>query len=179
MNVKNKIVVLLLAGFFLAGFGKKAEAGFYTTLRSTAVQVVVASSFSAGVEVLSVSYSTGSSTLGDQFIVLIDTDALENDTSALGQTLKGGTTLQNVAYGRGRYPVEQYLTPPIVVFTTAPLNNPSGASTGFTKIDFRDGNGCGVPANEGVLALQPGVAYGTVVTVEWRPRPQGGPCRDQ
>ena len=173
MNMKNVKIVLLLAGLFLAGFGKKAEAGFYTTLRSTAVQVVVASSFSAGVELLSIIHSTGSAGGNDQFVIVADSIALENAKSALGQTLKGGTTLQDVAYGRGRYPVEQYIVPPIVVSTTT-----TSGGLPFIKYDFRDGNGCGITVNEGIEVLQPGTNYGTVVTVEWRPRPQSGPCRE-
>lgn len=181
MNTKNKIVVLLLAGFVLVSFGQKAEAAFYTTVRSTAVQVAYASSYTSGVELLAVRWSSGSTVGTDQFIIVVDSIAVENAASSPGQILLGGTTLQSVAYSRARYPNQSNIIPPIVVFSTL-----TATTNGVTvekgqqenKVDLRDSNGCGTVVGEGIVVLQPGVAYGTIVTIEWRPRPQSGHCRE-
>ena len=181
MNIKNMKIALLLAGLVLV-FGKKAEAGFYTTMRSTAVQVVVTSSFTQGVEALSIRWSSGSTAAFDQYIMVIDSDAVENDTSGLGQTLQGGTTLASVMHGKGRYPNENMLIPPITVFSTvtAGTNGQSNVYGLNNYLDLRDDEGCGIPANNGIEVLHiNGAAAGTAVTIEWRPRPQSGPCRNQ
>ena len=130
---------------------------------------------------LSISWSTGSPVNGEQFIVVVDTVALEYGKIPVNLTLKGGTTLQSVEYGRARYPVDQYIVPPIVVFTTAATTTNGGTVTsgiGVTTLDLRDSNGCGRLVTEGIAVLHPnGATYGTVVTVEWRPRPVIGPCK--
>lgn len=175
MNIKNMKGILLAVLVLALGLVCRAEA-FYATVRSTAVQISSAAAYPNGMELLSISHSTGSSFLGDQFIVTLDTWALEANFSGLGQTLPGGTTLQSVTYNTAKYPVQQNIVPPIVVLST---NNATGSARPLTRYDFRDENGCGIPVGTGLVILQPGTAYGTVVTVEWRPTPVIGPCRQQ
>lgn len=171
MITKIKLILLTVC-LFILGLAGEAKA-FYTTVRSTAVQISSAAAHPGGMELLSIRHSTGSAGGNAQFIILVDTYAVTAPLSELGQTLQGGTTLQNVSYGRGQWPVYQYPVPPIMVSASSGTAN--GANV--TTYDFRDENGCGIPINLGLVALQPGTDFGTVVTVEWRATPLIGPCK--
>lgn len=159
-NMKFLVVLSLLG---LVGFVGKAKADGYFTTQSTAVFITTG----ANIEITSVMVGTGSTNpLGSVYAILVDSIPLSADGGAVGN-------LVNERFTTARYPVSQYITPPIMAYSTA-----SATTNPYTYQSFVDAQGNGRGVEKGLTLfivnnVSNGANPGVTVTVGYK-RKSGG-----
>ncbi len=150
--------LLLVSLFFIGAFSVNAMADVtaWVTSKSTAVCL----STGPGIELLSITYSTGSSSYGDSFLVVIDSNPI-----ALSGTV-GPNLVNGLNYTQAAFPATQIVVPPVVLFTTGTAYG--SFTPTVNKIDFRDTQGRGLQIKNGLVVFKPAVDAGTIYQIQYK-----------
>ena len=158
----NKIKKLLfIASLMVSGIAANSyavESGWFT-FRSTGICIATGTNL----ELLDISYSSGSFNWGDAFFVLVDSNA-HNSQGA-------GSNFVNHNFSEALFPVSQYAIPPVLLFQSSVTFSTTGYSAvesrTTNKINFVDPDGDGLLFKNGINLFQVG-STGTIYKIRYR-----------
>jgi len=154
--------ILLSLVFFVAVWfvGYSSASSGWSTFQSTGVCI----STGPNLELLRIRWSSGSSSLGDSYMVAVDSNILAARNSG---TCNGESQTPQLDYSLALFPVSQEIIPPVMLYTTstAGTDNTSGVNN---VIDLTNPDGSGKQIRNGLTIFKQGTDYGTRFTVEYR-----------
>jgi len=161
--MKTMKILVVSAFLGLVGLVGMVKADGYFTTTSTGVFITTGTN----IEITSIQIGSGSANAGGAvWAVLVDTVPLSSIASGAGNLLIGET------FSLARFPVSQYLIPPLIAYTTNTISMP------VTALNFTDASGSGRGVEKGLALFivnnnSNGSNPGVVVTVGYKKKSGG------